>query len=144
MKISECKSHDTPKQLDHRAAGARRRKQCPCSYHDYRRAGTVMSAETNRSHEFYINGRFFHTSGCFVLFLRFKLKLASLLINIYSLADWFWCRGEPFGTCKLDSQLRLFLTGSGTCAAMDERVRLGRLRRNFSATERDRNGARAK
>lgn len=52
--------------------------------------------------------------------------------HIYSLADWFWCRGEPLGTCKLDSQLRLFLTGSGAWAAMEERVRLGRLRRNFS------------
>lgn len=67
-----------------------------------------------------------------------------MMIDMYSLADWFWCRGEPFGTCKLDSQLRLFLTGSGTWAAMDERVRLGRLRRNFSATEKDRNGAQAK
>lgn len=68
----------------------------------------------------------------------------NMMIDMYSLADWFWCRGEPFGTCKLDSQLRLFLTGSGTWAAMDERVRLGRLRRNFSATEKDRNGAQAK
>lgn len=49
------------------------------------------------------------------------------------LADWFWCRGEPLGTCRLDSQLRLFLTGSGPWAAAEERVRLGRLRRNFSA-----------
>lgn len=55
----------------------------------------------------------------------------------YSLADWLWCRGEPpFGTCRLDSQLRLFFTGSGACAvAAEERVRLGRLRRSFSATE---------
>lgn len=30
------------------------------------------------------------------------------------IADWVWCRGEPpFGTWRLDSQLRLFLTGSG-------------------------------
>lgn len=68
----------------------------------------------------------------------------NMFIDIYSLADWFWCRGEPFGTCKLDSQLRLFLTGSGTWAAMDERVRLGRLRRNFSETEKARNGGHAK
>ncbi len=57
-------------------------------------------------------------------------------LSQYSLADWLWCRGEPpFGTCRLDSQLRLFLTGSGPWAvAAEERVRLGRLRRSFSAT----------
>lgn len=65
------------------------------------------------------------------------------MTELYSLADWFWCRGEPFGTCKLDSQLRLFLTGSGAWAAIEERVRLGRLRRSFSGTEQDGNVAHA-
>lgn len=43
----------------------------------------------------------------------------------------------------MDSQLRLFLTGSGAWAATDERVRLGRLRRSFSVTEEERNVAQA-
>lgn len=47
------------------------------------------------------------------------------------------------GTCKLDSQLRLFLTGSGAWAAAEERVRLGRLRRSFSGTQQEGNVARA-
>lgn len=52
-------------------------------------------------------------------------------VCVYSLADWLWCRGDPFGTCRLDSQLRLFLTGSAAGPEL-ERVRFGRLRRNFS------------
>lgn len=47
------------------------------------------------------------------------------------MVDWLWCRGDPFGTCRLDSQLRLFLTGSAAGPEL-ERVRFGRLRRNFS------------
>lgn len=43
----------------------------------------------------------------------------------------------------MDSQLRLFLTGSGAWAATDERVRLGRLRRSFSVTQEERNVAQA-
>lgn len=57
-------------------------------------------------------------------------------MHAYSLADWLWCRGDPFGTCRLDSQLRLFLTGSAAGPEL-ERVRFGRLRRNFSTHIQD-------
>lgn len=133
-----CKSRDATKQLGHCAAGAARGEKCRRSHNDDRRAGAAAPPGPDTS----VRRRFLRSSGCSALFMQGNQRGTSTNES-YSLADWFWCRGEPFGTCKLDSQLRLFLTGSGAWAAMEERVRLGRLRRSFSGTQQEGNVARA-